>query len=144
MLEYPGLEHSCKLCDRSLLNGVANHMLRSTLARSTVQAYPPHACSPWWLFSGRGRCTYLLPSSFGVMLMAWHDGASHLVLQQVEEGDRVEQHMVPSGSKEVPVAVLYRASADFCVKDVACLGPTQQEPLDAPSDWLVTYALLEG
>ena len=42
------------------------------------------------------------------------------------------------------MAVLDLAHVDFCVKNVASLGLAQQEALDAPSDWLVTYVLLDG
>ena len=102
-----------------------------------------------------------------VVLAAWHDGArgqdSQLVLQQVEERDGVvkvvhEQHVVLVGdlrvlhktadntagwSEEGPVAVPDPARVDFCVEDVARLGLAQQEALDAPSDWLVAYVLLD-
>ena len=36
------------------------------------------------------------------------------------------------------------AGVDFCVEDVACLGLAQQEAIDAPSEQLVTYVLLDG
>ena len=42
------------------------------------------------------------------------------------------------------MAVLDLAHVNFCIKNVACLGLTQQEALDAPSDWLVVYVLLDG
>ena len=42
------------------------------------------------------------------------------------------------------MAVLDPARVDFCVKNVARLGFAQQEALDAPSDWLVAYELLDG
>ena len=40
------------------------------------------------------------------------------------------------------MAVHDPARVDFCIKNVACL--TQQEALDAPSDRLVAYVLLDG
>ena len=43
-----------------------------------------------------------------------------------------------------PVAVLDPARLDFCVENVAHLGLAQQEALDAPSDRLVVYVLLDG
>ena len=42
------------------------------------------------------------------------------------------------------MAVLDPACVDFCIKNVALLGLTQQEALDAPSDWLVKCILLDG
>ena len=42
------------------------------------------------------------------------------------------------------MAVPYPARVDFCVENVAILGLAQQETLDAPSDWLVPYVLLDG
>ena len=42
------------------------------------------------------------------------------------------------------MAVPDPAHVDFCVENVACLGIAQQEPLDAPSDRLVAYVLLDG
>ena len=42
------------------------------------------------------------------------------------------------------MAVLDPARVDFCVENVACLGLAQQEALDAPSDRLVAYVLLDG
>ena len=42
------------------------------------------------------------------------------------------------------MAVLDPASLDFCVENVAHLGLAQQEALDAPSDRLVVYVLLDG
>ena len=36
------------------------------------------------------------------------------------------------------------APVDFCVENVARLGLAQQEALDAPSDRLVAYVLLDG
>ena len=42
------------------------------------------------------------------------------------------------------MAVLDPARVDFCVENVARLGLAQQEALDAPSDWLVAYVLLDG
>ena len=42
------------------------------------------------------------------------------------------------------MAVLDPARVDFCVKNVARLGLAQQEALDAPSDQLVAYVLLDG
>ena len=45
---------------------------------------------------------------------------------------------------EGPVAVPDPARVDFCVENVARLGLAQQEALDAPSDWLVAYVLLDG
>ena len=42
------------------------------------------------------------------------------------------------------MAVLGSARVDFCVKNVARLGLAQQEALDAPSDRLVVYVLLDG
>ena len=42
------------------------------------------------------------------------------------------------------MAVIDPARVDFCVENVACLGLAQQEALDAPSDRLVTYVLLDG
>ena len=47
-------------------------------------------------------------------------------------------------SKQGAVVVLYPAGVDFCIEDVVCLGLAQQESLDAPSDWLVAYVLLDG
>ena len=47
------------------------------------------------------------------------------------------------GAKERPVMVLY-TSVDFGIKDAAFLGLAQQEALDALSDWLVVYVLLNG
>ena len=41
------------------------------------------------------------------------------------------------------MAVLYPAGVDFCVEYVACLGVAQQEALDASTDRLVTYVLLD-
>ena len=109
------------------------------------------------------------PAEFlGVVLAAWHDGArgqnSQFVLQQLEEHDGVvkavlEQHVVLVGdmrvlhetvdntaglSGEGPVEVPDPARVDFCVENVACLGLAQQEALDALSDWLVAYVLLDG
>ena len=46
-------------------------------------------------------------------------------------------------SKEWLVVVLPPAGADFYIEEVACLGLAQQEALDAPSDQLVMYVLLE-
>ena len=91
------------------------------------------------------------PAEFlGVVLAAWHDGArgqdSQLVLQHVEERDGVvkvvhEQHVVLVGD----LRVLHEtARVDFCVENVARLGLAQQEALDAPSDRLVAYVLLDG
>ena len=42
------------------------------------------------------------------------------------------------------MAVLDPARVDFCVENVARLGLAQQEALDAPSDRLVAYVLLDG
>ena len=42
------------------------------------------------------------------------------------------------------MAVLDPACVDFCVENVAHLGLAQQEALDAPSDRLVVYVLLNG
>ena len=107
------------------------------------------------------------PAEFlGVVLAAWHDGACgqdfQFVLQQVEERDRVvkvvhEQYVVLVGDLRVlhetadntatdlrPVAVLDPARVDFCVENVARLGLAQQEALDAQSDQLVAYVLLDG
>ena len=42
------------------------------------------------------------------------------------------------------MAVLDPAGVDFCVENGACLGLTQQEALDAPSDRLIAYVLLHG
>ena len=42
------------------------------------------------------------------------------------------------------MAVPEPVCVDFCVEDVACLGLAQQEALDAPSDGLVAYVLLDG
>ena len=42
------------------------------------------------------------------------------------------------------MAVPDPAHVDFCVENVARLGLTHQEALDAPSDWLVAYVLLDG
>ena len=109
------------------------------------------------------------PAEFlGVVLAAWHDGArgqdSQLFLQHVEERDGVvkavhEQHVVLVGdlrvlhetadntagwSEEGPVAVPDPARVDFCIENVARLGLAQQEALDAPSDRLVAYVLLDG
>ena len=53
-----------------------------------------------------------------------------------------EQHC--QRSEEGPVAVPDPARVDFCVEDVARLGLAQQEALDAPSDRLVAYVLLDG
>ena len=36
------------------------------------------------------------------------------------------------------------ARVDFCIENVAHLGLAQQEALDATSDWLVAYVLLDG
>ena len=41
------------------------------------------------------------------------------------------------------MAVLDLVCVDFCVENEACLGLTQQEDLDAPSDRLVAYVLLD-
>ena len=40
--------------------------------------------------------------------------------------------------------VLDPACVDFCIENVARLGLAQQEALDAPSDRLVAYVLLDG
>ena len=109
-----------------------------------------------------------LPAEFlGVVVAAWHDGAhgqdSQLVLQQVEERDRVvkvghEQHAVligdlSSSPRDGQHCRLIRGGAsggpdpvrvDFCIQNVACLGITQQEAFAAPSDRLVMYVLLHG
>ena len=42
------------------------------------------------------------------------------------------------------MAVPGPARVDFCVKNVARLGLVQQEALDAPSDRLVAYEVLDG
>ena len=42
------------------------------------------------------------------------------------------------------MTVLDPARVDFCVENVARLGLAQQEALDAPSDRLVAYVLLDG
>ena len=42
------------------------------------------------------------------------------------------------------MAVLDPARVDFCVENVARVGLAQQEALDAPSDRLVAYVLLDG
>ena len=42
------------------------------------------------------------------------------------------------------MAVPDPARVDFCVENVARLGLAQQEALDAPSDRLVAYVLLDG
>ena len=42
------------------------------------------------------------------------------------------------------MAVPDPACVNFCVEDVARLGLAQQEALDAPSDRLVAYVLLDG
>ena len=42
------------------------------------------------------------------------------------------------------MAVPDPARVDFCIENVAHLGLTQQEALDAPSDRLVVYVLLDG
>ena len=42
------------------------------------------------------------------------------------------------------MAVPDPARVDFCVENVALLGLAQQEALDAPSDKLVAYVLLDG
>ena len=42
------------------------------------------------------------------------------------------------------MAVIDPPCFDFCVENVACLGLAQQEALDAPSDRLVAYVLLNG
>ena len=42
------------------------------------------------------------------------------------------------------MAVSNPARVDFCVENVARLGLAQQEALDAPSDRLVAYVLLDG
>ena len=42
------------------------------------------------------------------------------------------------------MAVLHLVHVDFCVESVARLGLAEQEALDAPSDRLVTYVLLDG
>ena len=42
------------------------------------------------------------------------------------------------------MAVPDPACVDFCVENVARLGLAQQEALDAPSDRLVAYVLLDG
>ena len=36
------------------------------------------------------------------------------------------------------------ARVDFCLENIVRLGLAQQEALDAPSDWLVAYVLLDG
>ena len=41
------------------------------------------------------------------------------------------------------MVVLDPARVYFCIENVACLGLAQQEALDAPSDWLVAYVLLD-
>ena len=103
-----------------------------------------------------------------VVLAAWHDCAhgqdSQFVLQHVEQRGGVvetvhEQHVVLVGnlrvfhqtaddtaswSKAGPVEVLDPARVDFCIENVACLRLAEQEALDAPSDWLVTYVWLDG
>ena len=43
-----------------------------------------------------------------------------------------------------PVAVLDPAGVDFCVEYVVCLGLAKQEALDAPSDRLVAYVMLDA
>ena len=47
-------------------------------------------------------------------------------------------------AEEGPVAVLDPAHVDFCVENVSHLGLAQKEALDAPSDRLVSYVLLDG
>ena len=42
------------------------------------------------------------------------------------------------------MAVPVPASVDFCIENVALLGLAQKEALDAPSDRLVSYVLLDG
>ena len=42
------------------------------------------------------------------------------------------------------MAVLDLDGVDFCIENVARLGLAQQEALDAPSDQLVAYVLLDG
>ena len=42
------------------------------------------------------------------------------------------------------MAVVDRASVDFCVENVSRLGLAQQKALDALSDRLVMYVLLDG
>ena len=42
------------------------------------------------------------------------------------------------------MAVLHLAGVDFCIENVAHLGLAQQEAVDAPSDRLVAYVLLDG
>ena len=98
-------------------------------------------------------------SFLGVVLAAWHDGAccqnSQFIFQQVEERDRViktihEQHVVLVGDLRVLCKTANNTTCgsnkgpDFCFGEVACLFLAQQEALDAPSDWLVVYVLLDG
>ena len=94
--------------------------------------------------------------SLGVVLVAWDDGArfqdSQFVLQQVEECDGVAKQSLNSMwfllvtcefstrqrttlPADPPVAVLDLACVDYCIEN---------EALDALSDRLVSYVLLDG
>ena len=98
---------------------------------------------------------------FGMMVPAARTPRSFL--QQVKESLRIvktihEQDVVlvgclgvhhkmvdnPAfGSKKGPVAILYPVGVDISIEDEACLGIAQQEALDAQTDRLVLYVLLD-
>ena len=85
---------------------------------STVRACPRHACSQWTLSSGHVSC-----SGNG-----WACGLP---------GNGTQTSTAP---EFIPATY----DVDFCIENVALLSLAQQEALDAPSDQLVAYVLLDG